>query len=522
MFEGIAVLLLGCAIGAGLAWVFGRGTAAQEAGLQDRLDLTQRELNEARAQLATGQNEAIRLAERIAKAEAGNESLQRQLHELTIQLGTSQAAVDETRDAKEQTAAQLASIRAQLASTQAQLATVSSQHDVLKSAYEEMRTARDELAQRYSRLEAEKAAAEALVANREEARLQLVKDFELLAGRIFEEKTGRFSQDSQQAIDLLLRPLAEQLKAFEQKVERSYGEEQGQRLLLKQEIAKLAEANATISVEANNLTAALKGDTQFQGAWGEFILERLLESSGLRRGDEYRIQETFVNDDGDRSRPDVIIDLPEARHVVIDSKMSLTAYDRFCSSESEEARGANLAQHVASIRAHIRGLAEKDYHKLYGLKSPDFVLMFIGLESAFVCAMRSEPALVQEALQKNVLLVCPSTLLGTLRIIASMWRLEAQNKNTKEIVRQAGVLYDKFVGFVDDLKEVGARLEQAQSAFENAQGKLLTGRGNLVRTAERIRELGVTPSKSLAAPIVEAAVEQPELELVPSSTPRLK
>jgi len=341
------------------------------------------------------------------------------------------------------------------------------------------------------------------VADREEARRQLVKDFELLAGRIFEEKTGRFSQDSRQAIDLLLRPLAEQLKAFEQKVERTYGEEQGQRLLLKQEIARLAEANATISVEASNLTAALKGDTQFQGAWGEFILERLLESSGLRRGVEYRIQETLLNDDGDRSRPDVIIDLPEGRHVVVDSKMSLTAYDRFCSAETDEMRASHLAQHVGSIRAHIKALAETDYHKLYGLKSPDFVLMFIGLESAFVCAMRDEPALVQEALQKNVLLVCPSTLLGTLRIIASMWRLEAQNRNTKEIVTQAGVLYDKFVGFVDDLKEVGERLAKAQAAYDNAQGKLMSGRGNLVLTAERIKELGVTTSKELAPQLLE-------------------
>ena len=514
MFEGIAVFLLGCAIGGFLAWMYRR---AHAEGFQDRLDLAQHELHEARAQLAAAQNEAIRLAERIAKAEAGNESLHAQIRDLTVQLGAAQDTEDQIRDAKEQTAAQLASIQAQLASTQSRLATVSDQHDALTRAYEQLRSARDELAQRFSGLEAEKKASDESAADREEARRQLVKDFELLAARIFEEKTGRFSKDSQQAIDLLLRPLADQLKAFEQKVERTYGEEQGQRLLLKQEIAKLAEANATISVEANNLTAALKGDTQFQGAWGEFILERLLESSGLRRGVEYRTQETLLNGDGDRSRPDVIIDLPEGRHVVVDSKMSLTAYDRFCSAKTEEVRTAHMAQHVGSIRAHIKALAEKDYHKLYGLKSPDFVLMFIGLESAFVCAMRDEPALVQEALQKNVLLVCPSTLLGTLRIIASMWRLEAQNRNTKEIVRQAGVLYDKFVGFVEDMNNVGERLEKAQKAFEDAQGKLLTGRGNLVRTAEKIRDLGVTPSKALPPPVVEAAVEQPELELVPAA-----
>lgn len=341
----------------------------------------------------------------------------------------------------------------------------------------------------------------------EQAKETLTNQFQLLGNRIFEEKSERFGQLNQQQIAGLLIPLGEKLKDFETKVQTVYDSETQQRTALKTEIVKLVEANAKISEDANNLTRALKGESKAQGAWGEMVLERALEMSGLHRDREYRIQETFKDEEGARLRPDVIIDLPEKRHMVIDSKVSLTSYERFTTATDDVERQRELTQHVASVRSHMVSLGKRDYQHIYSLTTLDFVIMFVPIESAYSVVVQEDPMLTQDALAKNVLIVYPSTLLMALRTIAHVWRYEYQNKNAQEIARQAGALYDKFVGFVADLNDVGEKMGKAQLAFDAAHSKLSSGRGNLVGSTERLRKLGVKPKHALPIPLLEIALE---------------
>ena len=277
------------------------------------------------------------------------------------------------------------------------------------------------------------------------------------------------------------------------------------RSALKHEIERLANLNLKMSDEARSLTNALKGDSKIQGNWGELVLESILESSGLRKGEEYLVQDSHTQVDGSRLQPDVIIKLPEGRHLVIDSKVSITAYARHTEAASTDEADKELLAHIQSIRQHIQGLSAKNYQDLYGLGSIDFVLMFIPVEPAFLAAMRHAPDIYQEALRKNIVLVCPSTLLATVRTVAHVWRQEQQNRNAQEIARQCANLYDKFVGFVDDLEKVGQRLEQAQVSYGDAVNKLKTGKGNLIRTAENVKKLGVKPNKSLPSQLIDTS-----------------
>lgn len=344
----------------------------------------------------------------------------------------------------------------------------------------------------------------------EKARDALGNQFKVLANAIFEEKSQKFTQQNQEQLTVLLGPLGEKIKDFEARVQSVYDNEAQQRTALKTEIAKLVEANAKISSDTTNLAKALKGDSKIQGAWGEMILERALEMAGLARDREYRVQQHYLDDEGGRLRPDVIIDLPEGRHMVIDSKVSLTGYERYCAAATDQERARELELHVNSMRSHMIALGKKDYQKLHGLETLDFVIMFVPIESAYSVAVQADHSLTQDALERNVLIVYPSTLLMALRTIAHVWRYEYQNRNAQEIARQAGALYDKFVGFTDDLKEIGDRLNKAQNAYDAAWGKLGGGRGNLVRSAERIRELGVKPSKSLSRLLLEKAEQGEE------------
>ena len=377
-----------------------------------------------------------------------------------------------------------------------------------------LRNERDQLAvgkaQIETRMEFERSGFSEKLDLLEKAKEALGNQFQVLANAIFEEKSRKFKEQNQEQLANLVVPLGEKIKEFETRVQAAYDSETQQRTALKTEIARLVEANAKISSDATNLARALKGDTKTQGAWGEMILERALEMAGLAKDREYRIQQHYVSEEGGRLRPDVILDLPEGRHMVIDSKVSLTSYERLCGSDTEHDREHALAQHVSSMRNHMISLGRKDYQKLHGLETLDFVIMFVPIESAYSIAVQADPALTQDALEKNVLIVYPSTLLMALRTIAHVWRYEYQNRNAQEIARQAGSLYDKFVGFVGDLEDVGERLNKAQNAYDSAFSKLKSGRGNLVRSAERIRELGVKPSKSLSRPLLESALEQEE------------
>ncbi len=339
----------------------------------------------------------------------------------------------------------------------------------------------------------------------QEAKTALSDQFKNLANEILEEKSKRFAEQNQQNLDTLLKPLQEKLSDFRKQVDETYQSEARERFALKQEVEKLAGLNLRMTDETRALTNALKGESKTQGDWGELVLETILENSGLRKGEEYVVQDTQTISDGSRLQPDVVIRLPESKHLVIDSKVSITAYTRYVQSDDETVKTAELNGHVSSIRQHIQGLSAKNYQDLYGVGSIDFVLMFIPIEPAFLAAIRHAPDIYQEALKKNIVIVCPSTLLATVRTVAHLWRQEHQNRNAQEIARQCASLYDKFVGFVEDLDKVGQRLEQAQISYNDAVGKLKTGRGNLIRTAENVKKLGVKPNKSLPSKLTDVA-----------------
>ncbi len=342
----------------------------------------------------------------------------------------------------------------------------------------------------------------------QEAKTVLSDQFKNLANEILEEKSKRFAEQNQQNLDTLLKPLQEKLTDFRKQVDETYQSEARERFALKQEVEKLAGLNLRMTDETRALTNALKGESKTQGDWGELVLETILENSGLRKGEEYLVQDTQTISDGSRLQPDVVIRLPEAKHLVIDSKVSITAYTRYIQADEDSIKTAELNSHVLSIKQHIQGLSAKNYQDLYGVGSIDFVLMFIPIEPAFLAAMRHAPDIYQEALKKNIVIVCPSTLLATVRTVAHLWRQEHQNRNAQEIARQCASLYDKFVGFVEDLDKVGQRLEQAQISYSDAVGKLKTGRGNLIRTAENVKKLGVKPNKSLPSKLTDVADDE--------------
>jgi DNA recombination protein RmuC len=342
----------------------------------------------------------------------------------------------------------------------------------------------------------------------QEAKTVLSDQFKNLANEILEEKSKRFAEQNQQNLDTLLKPLQEKLTDFRKQVDETYQTEARERFALKQEVEKLAGLNLRMTDETRALTNALKGESKTQGDWGELVLETILENSGLRKGEEYLVQDTQTISDGSRLQPDVVIRLPESKHLVIDSKVSITAYTRYIQADDDSIKTTELNSHVLSIKQHIQGLSAKNYQDLYGVGSIDFVLMFIPIEPAFLAAMRHAPDIYQEALKKNIVIVCPSTLLATVRTVAHLWRQEHQNRNAQEIARQCASLYDKFVGFVEDLDKVGQRLEQAQISYVDAVGKLKTGRGNLIRTAENVKKLGVKPNKSLPSKLTDVADDE--------------
>lgn len=337
----------------------------------------------------------------------------------------------------------------------------------------------------------------------EELEKRFIKEFENLANKILDEKSTKFTEQNRQNLDQILKPLGEKIKDFEKKVEDVYVTDSKERASLVQQIKTLHELNQQMSKDATNLTNALKGETKTQGNWGEFILESLLEKSGLAKDREYFLQESLTSEDGRRYQPDVIIRLPENKSVIIDSKVSLLAYEKFSSAENEDDRLDSIKEHILSIRNHIKNLNSKNYQNLYGIDGLDFVLMFLPIEPAFSLALQNDSGLFQEAYDKNIVIVSPTTLLATLRTIASIWRQENQNKNAIEIARQSGALYDKFVGFVEDLQTIGSRIEQTQSAYSDAMKKLSTGRGNLLNSAEKIRKLGAKASKTLPQTLID-------------------
>ncbi|WP_445382466.1 DNA recombination protein RmuC [Robiginitalea sp. IMCC43444] len=341
------------------------------------------------------------------------------------------------------------------------------------------------------------------------------KEFENLANKILDEKSVKFTEQNQKNIRNILQPLQEKIQLFEKKVEETRKENYGIHQALKEQLSNLQNQNLKITQEAENLTRALKGDSKMQGNWGELVLERVLEKSGLEKDREYSVQQSFQREDGSRVLPDVIIHLPNGNKMVVDSKVSLTDYERYVNAE-EEAREGFLKEHVNSLKRHVEQLSAKKYEDLYEMESPDFVLMFVPIETAFSIAINYDNALYNKAFERNIVIVTPSTLLATLRTIDSMWSNEKQRRNAIEIARQAGALYDKFEGFVGDLTKVGKKMDEAKTEYRGAMNKLVEGRGNIITSIEKLKKMGAKAKKSIPDSLLKRAGEtesNAELEL---------
>lgn len=476
----VLALVAGVAIGVAIARSLQR---PREAALQSDLDRARAEAQATRQELATARAEVLRAATGEAQKSQHAASLADRV-----------AALE--RDAI--AAAEHAQGRAR-----------------------ELQDAHAELAHLRTRADADRASAQEKLQLLTEARAALSDQFKTLASDILEEKSRRFAEQNQQHLGTLLDPLRTQLNEFKGKVEEVYVKEGQERFALTEQVKQLMELNKTLSNDANNLTKALKGSAKTQGNWGELILERVLEASGLRKGHEYHVQDSQLDEEGRRLQPDVVIQLPEDRRLVVDAKVSLVAYDRFMAAEGEDERTASVRSHLDSVRQHIRGLSAKRYQDLYGLKSLDLVVMFVPIEPAFMLAVTHDDALFMDAWQRNVLLVSPSTLLFVVRTIAHLWRQEAQSRNAQDIAKRGSELFDKLSNFVADLQKVGARLKDAQSAYDDAEKRLSTGKGNVIRQAQMLKDLGVKTAKALPGPLLDAsgAADEPPAETAALSLP---
>ncbi|WP_435104019.1 DNA recombination protein RmuC [Arhodomonas sp. AD133] len=447
-------------------------------------------------------------AEREAEADAALEAAREREQALRERLARTEAESG-ARERDLQRAEGLAAERERL---QSRCVELSSRNEALeqrladaRQVHAELTAERDRLAEegaglrdRLGRLETERTERERAMAERERtleaAEQRLSEQFENLANRIFEHKSEAFRRNTSDQLTHLLKPFREQMEGLHRDVREASKE----RHSLRDEISRIV-------TETHALTNALRGDSKRQGDWGELVLERLLEESGLRRGEEYDVQAQYTDDNGRRLRPDVVIHLPEQRDVVIDSKVSLTAYERYVNAETEEERTAHLRAHVESVRRHIDELAGKRYDHLPDIRTLDYTLMWVPLEPAYFAAMQADPALVERAMERRVIPVCATTLLAVLKTIERIWQYERQNRNVERIIRRASQLHDKFVGFVDALDEVGGHLQRAEQSYHTARSRLVDGRGNLVRQVEQLRRLGLAPRKRLDRDLVERA-----------------
>ena len=443
-------------------------TAALDKRLmEERLDVRARTAERAAAELTTTQRELREISERHEVSKAEGIRLRSENSQLTSQLEKSREEVAETRADAGAAKLHLTEIRTRL--------------DEAEKGYREK---------------------EALF---KEASDALKKEFQLLANQIFEHQGQRLRTANTEQLNSVLTPFKDQIKDFKQRVEEVYTTDAKDRASLLTEVRNLQEASERVNREAESLTRALKGDTRVQGSWGEVVLERVLEDSGLRRDHEYLVQTSFRNEGGELKRPDVIIRLPGDKDVVVDAKVSLAAYEQALAGTDEPTREAAITRHVQSLRTHVRNLAGQDYDRLHGVRSLDFVLLFMPVEAAFTMAMERDPSIFTEAFEKRLVIVSPTTLMMTLRIIDNVWRYEKQSRNAQEIARRAGALYDKVRVILEDMDQLGKSLGTAKRSYDSAYARLVSGKGNLVRQVEQFRELGADVKKALPRDLIEAA-----------------
>jgi DNA recombination protein RmuC len=471
-------------------------------GFKTRLTETERYAQSLQADLNKANRECAQFAER-AKRLADVEAVQKETVAVAEKL---KSDVSDWREANGRLTADVGAKQKRLTELEQGHQQVSTERDNLLHDQAGLKAKIVELT---TRLDKERTQVQEKLALLNEAREQLSNQFKALANEILDEKSKKFTEQNQTNLGQLLNPLQEKIKAFQAKVEEVYFNEGKDRSALMEQVKMLTQLNSTLSQDTQNLTLALKGDPKTQGNWGEIILDDVLEKAGLLRDQHYERQGSVKSEDGQsRVIPDVVVHLPGDRHLVVDSKMTLPDYRAFASAENEDERAAALKRHLASIRTHIKGLSEKSYQTLYGLKSLDFVVMFIPLEPAFMLAVTNDRELFQQAWDKNVLLVSPSTLLFVVRTVAYLWRQEGLSRNAKDISNRGAELYDKLVGFIADLQRVGERIQQAQESYIEARKKFSEGSGNVIRQAEMLKQLGVTPSKAVPFEWVESAMEE--------------
>ena len=479
-------LLFAMAASAGLSILLIRWWLKQKHRFQMQLFTQQAEAEQKRLQIQSDNFEA-RLEQAQKELEQLDAERDKAAYELTQTHGKLMAATESLR--------QFESIKKER-QRYAQL---------LELAREEIAQRKAEQREQKARHEEESKANQEKLQLLEQAETRLKHEFELLANQLFDTKTAKVDQQNKQSLEGLLSPLKEQLEGFKKQVSDSFGSEAKERHTLVHELQRLQALNEQMTREAVNLTQALKGDNKQQGNWGEVVLARVLAESGLREGHEYQTQVSLQDQAGKRFQPDVIVHLPNDKQVIIDSKMALVAYERFFNAETQEQKQAALAEHLLALRSHIKGLSHKDYQQLKGIQTLDYVLMFIPVEPAFQVAIEADPSLVKEAMENNIILVSPTTLLVALRTIDNLWRNERQNQNAKIIAERASKLYDKLRLFLTDMEAVGSSLDKANQSYQGAMNKLSTGRGNVIRQAESFKTLGVDVKRSIPASITDLA-----------------
>lgn len=512
---------------AALMWLYykGRVDLAEQRGLSagelertqlaDRVTALTRDLSALQARSTMAEQRTERLLTELSESQAQVAQLTERtlaIQALQQDLNQARAELDAVRREARDLDARLSARTAEAERMGPQIATLESslkiEADRRDQLQKDLADKNSELSRVSEELASERRSSLEKLATLQSAKKELSDQFRVLANEILDEKARKFTEQNQTNLGQLLSPLREQINAFKAKVEEVYVNEGKDRSALAEQVKQLLTLNQSLSEDANNLTLAIRGDRKAQGNWGEIILDDVLSRAGLVEGMHYHRQSGLKADDGlSNVIPDVVINLPGPRHIVIDSKLTLPDYRAYTDAQDESIRAASLKKHLNSIRNHIKGLSEKNYQNLYGLRSLDFVVMFVPLEPAFMLAVTHDSELFQHAWEKNVLLVSPSTLLFVVRTVANLWRQEDQTRNAKEISKRGAELYDHLVGFITELEVVGSRLEQAQVSFAGARKKLCEGRGNVVRQAEMLRELGVKPSKSLPSEMIQTAIE---------------